>query len=121
MLSILGEDVRMWDLGCILYWWLSWQREGSNLCPPGWEHWIGLGLLPPPLVSWGRVMLVMVYLRTKQSPLKRPKPLKTAPCKHGPCQLIPTLCKRWELPKLNSPFISPRLLHVALPLFLVCL
>lgn len=61
------------------------------------------------------------YLRTKQSPLKRPKPMKTAPHMPGSCQLISTLCERWELPKLNSPFISPGLLCVGLLLFLVCL
>lgn len=66
-------------------------------------------------------MLVMVYLGTKQSPLKRPKPMKTAPCVHGLSQLIPTLYEGWELPKLNSPFISPGLLRVAILFFLVCL
>lgn len=69
----------------------------------------------------GAVMHVMVFVRNEQSTLKRPKPTKTAPWLCGPCQLIRTLSKGWELPKLNSPFISPEFLRVTLPLFLVCL
>lgn len=39
---------------------------------------------------------------------------------YGAVGVISTQLQRGELPKLNSLFISPGLLHVTLPLFLVC-
>lgn len=60
MLSIPGEDVGPWRHLVLA---ASLAEGGEQPLPPGWKHWVRLGLLPPSLVSWGRVMLVMVYLK----------------------------------------------------------
>jgi len=94
--------------------------RGAASAPPdgdaawGWAHCCR---------AWfpGGLMRVMIFVRNEQNPLKRPQKPKTAPRQRGPCQLIPAPREGWELPKLNSLFISLGFLRVTLPLFLVCL
>lgn len=69
---------------CALDQQLSWQREGSSLCPldgdAGWGWARRCGAWFP-----GGAMHVMVFVRNEQNILKRPKKPKTVPRLRGPC------------------------------------